>query len=303
MRPLLLLVAVVSLAPVAHAAGKAHLTFAPRAGQEITQRMTTHTLTRVVGEPGQRDVVQESVTKLRYERTKTGWRVVATPVSVRQVRDGVEVADALGRAILGHEVVYQLGPKAEVEDVLGYEAIVQAMKDSLPESMRAAYAAALDPAAMKARDRHDFEARVSEWADLDVVDGDEVSHEDAYPLPTGTLRFHARTRVGPIEARNGKTFVTIRTAWESDSTAVGDLLRRVADGITTAAGLDSLAVAGPRLTGWSERVVDAATLDTRSEHTTRVIHMQVSAPGRGEVNVVRTEERTYVFEGFEPRGR
>lgn len=285
------------------AAERATFTFAPRAGSEFLQRMSTHTLVRVPADGSRRETVQETVTHLHWERTGKGWRLVATPRSVRNLRDGLAVADPMSGVMLGRSIVYRLGPAAEVEAVEGMEALVAAMLDSLPPEARAAVSATLNPEAMKQREAHDIEARITEWVGAEVEDGTVLRYTDSVPLPTGALVSHVRTRVGPFRTEAGRPLATIRTASDTDSSAVQALFDAVIEGRFQRSGLDSLEFRTPRVVQVLERVVNTATLDIVSETSDRLMHMVVKLPDGTERQVVRTERRTWAYEAVTPRGR
>jgi hypothetical protein len=283
-------------ASTAAGAGLIKLTFAPDPKRDVLQHLTTRTITRVVGEPARREVLQKSVTRIRHERAGKGWRMLATAVSSRTSRDGLEVSDPMSQALIGRTIVYVLGPQAEVQSIEGFAEAIRAALDSLPPESRDAVAATLDIEALRRREARDFEARITEWAGVEAEPGTEVPYQDVAPLPSGALVMHARTRVGPVETADGRPRVTIRTAFDTDSLALLPLFRQVIAGGNPEAQLDSLPAESPRVIGFSVRVVDPTTLQILSEQSTRVMHMRIQAPGRGDAMVARSERREWRFE-------
>lgn len=292
-----------AIAASAPAAERVTFTFAPRAGSEFLQRMTTHTLVRIPADGSRRETVQESVTHLRWQRDGKGWRLIGTPRSVRLVRDGVETSDPTSGAMIGRSIVYRLGPAAEVEAVEGMEALVAAMLDSMPAEVRATAAASLDPEAMKARETHDFEARITEWAGADVEEGAVLRYSDAVTLPSGALVMHVRTLVGPVRSESDRRLATLHTVSDTDSSAVDALFASATEGRFQRSDLDSLEFREPRVVIVIERVLDTATLDIVSETSDRLMHLNVQLPDGSQTGAVRTERRTWVFEDVTPRKR
>lgn len=293
-------VALVLLAALSSVAQAAEVTFrfAPPDGLECDLRSDASAV-KDAGIPALRsEDVSRTLTHLRFEKTPDGYRLVATMKSAEITHNGQAVEDPTVKLMIGRPIALELGPDATVKDVKGYEKLWEDAQKTLSPDMQKGLASVLDPAALRERAISDWNGKIARFVGKNVTEGETWEGADELSLSTGMLRFTVLTRFSKIEERDGKTMVTVNFAYDEDAAAAAKVMGRVVDGllqVAPEAPPDPEKVADVEVQGGGERRLDARTMTVESEKTWRVIRAPMELPKRGEVVVVRTENREYTY--------
>lgn len=273
--------------------------FAPPPGTRGVQELTS-TRVQVFKGLGTRTEETVSRTDLVYEATDEGWLMRATPTLLRTTRDGREHANPIVDSMLGAELVYRIDLEGGVTGIEGYEEVIRKMLAGLPPEAAAGLAEMLTPESLEAKDMAEFSGRISDWAGLTFESGEIVELEVPFTLPDGTeLIYQTRTRIGPRVAHEGTDCVRVTTVYDSNESAMDNLMNRAMKGVVRGFLGDpeaiDLTIGGMSVRGSAERLIDPETMLIHAETAIQEMRFSMEVPGRGKVPSSRTETKVYKF--------
>jgi hypothetical protein len=282
------------LAATAGSSSAVEFHFAPADGLECDQRLSSTKTTTVQGHEDSRRVESgESVTHLRYEKVADGYKVRSHVQSAAVKRDGKTLEEPFTKAIIGRELVMDLGPNGELIRVEGYDKLIADMLAALPEDAREAAAKVMTTASLEERDRAEWNGRISEFVGKKAKEGETWDGESEFPMPSGPVKLKSTTRFAKIDESSGKPLVTIDFAFAADGPDVKAVVERTLKDVSSLTKGFEPKIGEATAQGGGQRVIDASTMTISRETVTRNISMPMDVPQVGKAVIVRTETREY----------
>ena len=281
-------------AVVTAAAQEAQFVFAPTDGVEFKERVKS----TVIQEVGAHriETVNEGVTAVKITKLPGGFRLTATPISIKATRNGQEVESPVTKFMIGHTVVYEIAADGTLENISGFEELIEKMKQGMPAEMQRALLPLLNLETMMNREAAEYQGRYGTFVGKKVKVGDSWVSTDEFPLPTGPVKFNSITTFPAIKQDGDKLLVTVRFQYDTDSEAVKSLMNQAGKAIGDAVTTPVPKVEKATIKGAGERILDAKTMLIQSEQVKRVITAPVEMPDGTKQIQIRTETKEYSFE-------
>ncbi len=245
---------------------------------------------------------EESETRARVTTRKTpaGYVMSSKLLSMTVTRDGKPAPFPIGEILTGLEVTYRLDPEGQLLDIEGFEPVLERVRSQFPPAVAQAMAPLLNAEVLMNRERAEWEARVGRFAGKSAEIGDAWMGSEDFELPTGgKVTFHSAVIFEELVDCGGKQCVRLKFLYNSDASALGELIGKVAQDTAQAASRNAPVITLPspiEVTGEGERVVDPDTMDLQWEKTFRTIRMQADVPGQGRTPMTMRETREYTLE-------
>jgi hypothetical protein len=242
-----------------------------------------------------------SETRVTCKKIEDGWDIVSQPISRIIMKNGKEVKNPLLNLLSGFKITYRLDADGDIEDVLGYEKVEEAVKSHYPEKVVEGMSPALDIDALKRREISEWNGRIGNYLNKEFSIGDVWEFETSYVLPNGVkLTYRVKTRFKELVQHKNKKCILIEQTYDSTGRGVGDLVNDVAE--PASIGEDSrnsvslkAGKAGSSIKGKVTRLIDPSTMNIYMEKAERTIIMEMDMPGVGKIPVKITETRSYDY--------
>lgn len=261
---------------------------------ECDQNLKSTKTTMVQGHDDSRRVESgESSTHLKYEKTATGYKVHSSVKSAEMKRDGKTLEEPFTKAIIGRELVLDLGPNGEIRDVTGYDKLIEDMLAALPAETREAASKIMNADSLKERDKAEWNGRITEFVGKQAKEGETWEGQSEFPMQTGSVKLQSTTRFTKIDESKGKPIVTIEFAFAMDGADAKAVIEKTLKDISSLTKGFDPKVGEADVQGGGERTIDASTMTISHETVTRNIAMPMELPQVGKAVVLRTETREF----------
>lgn len=271
--------------------------FDPTRGQdrvEITQRLHL-TRTREVGELGRQSDEATAEARIVVLRTPQGYTMTVTPLSTKVTRDGQEVTGPLA-TLQSLEVVYRLDREGKLVEVEGLGKAVGRVLAALPPERARAIAELVDPEALAAREKAEWDSRYGDLLGKTVRVGDVWRDRASYEVPGGpTIAYAVKTSVPRALPCAAGTCLAIETTSWSDAPAAGRRTARTAGAPEVAEAAAETPQDEATIEGRAGRIIDPTTMRLFREQLERTIVATVDLPGHGPTRVRTFETRSISY--------
>lgn len=274
--------------------------FAPPDGATYIETLTT-TKTRQRADGTTREDVIQGTVRVEIHTTEDGYRLEARTLSAGGSQDGEVVETPIFDALEQLHLTYHLTPDGRLRSLSGFEELPRRLAETLPPEMMKVLSRVLDPQVMAARERAEWEGRVTRLAGRVARPGEVWSGSAEFDLPGGgqITTFVATKLEGLVPCVEGgeRRCALLRFSYDSDPARVGELVEEVAAGLArelgaAAAGIE---VESVQLTGEGRRAVDPTTLLPYGESSQRAITVRIVTPDGLRRDIVQRETREYTF--------
>lgn len=272
--------------------------FKPPDGTTYVETVKTTKVSHLGAEATRTDT-SEVKAKTVITKTAGGYRAASTALSVSATRNGRPFADPLITSIKGLTIVHELDEHGQSLAIRGYDEFLKRMREQLDPAVIQAVSAVLNEEAMNNKTQAEWRGRVASFVGRAVRVGDAWEGVDEYSLPSGEkVVFYSITKVAERVKHAGRDCVKIEFHYDTDAEALGEFTGKILKDVRAVAGASGpeLTVAGTKLTGGGQRVVDPATMLIYGETWTRTVEMPMNVSGRGIVTVKAQETREYSYD-------
>jgi len=191
--------------------------FSPGEKISFTQKLTS-IKNRDMGKKQNQIDETVSLTKISILKTKTGWDVLAEPVSISMKRNGEIVNNPIVNLLSSAIVTYKLDTTGNIIDVIGYEDFIDGISKQVPPQVFQQLAPVLNLEALKSKEIAEWSGRIGNYLGAVVKLGDTFSENIPYQLPDGsTIKYDIHTKIAALEPCAGKEKQCIRIAQTYDS--------------------------------------------------------------------------------------
>ena len=214
---------------VAQGTEKFMFTFDPGEQKSYLQKLT-HTKEQRLPFGRSRTDVTQSETRISITRTPTGWDLVARPLSVEMTRDGQRVDNPMLKLMTGIETVCRIDPDGNLLTIEGYEQFLSDMETQMEPAVFQALASVLTVDAMEARDRAEWDGRISGYLGAEVSVGDTFESESTFQLPDqSVITYQTITTIAGFEPCPAGRCVRIEQTYDSQSENLAKFASEVAN--------------------------------------------------------------------------
>jgi len=248
---------------------------------------------------GTTEDVTDAVVRHRFVRTPAGWRVTSQTLSAEVVRNGTPVTDPVTAALVGRELVYEVGEDGALRAVRGLEDLGEAAARFATPDLRDVLRRMLDPTILAERERTEWQRRIGDLVGRRVRVGEIWEGQAEIGSQSGSMPVVTLTRFSHIAPRDGRILVRLDFAYAGDRETARRRLEetdRVGAGrkppVAVRPGQDSR----PVVIGGGSRVIEASTMTVLSEQLRQVTVASTELAGMGRVRLERTDVREAVFD-------
>lgn len=273
-------------------------TFAPPLGTKLieTRLVTRDKVFEGLGKQSDRS---ETRTSIAIDTSESGYVITAKPIDAKMTRNGKPHDDLLSKMMVGAVVTYHIDHAGRLTKMEGIEDLLERIESSLPAETAAALKSVVNEEAMLARETAEWNGRIGDFVGATVEIGDVYVGLSPFSLPNGeTITFFTKTTFPSFEPCPAGTCIWVRTEYDSDSQALGELAAETVAKLIKQAGGDlDLETSGEStISGTAARLMDPATMNIHAETRSRTMKMTIEIPGKGLVPITMTEVRDYSFE-------
>jgi hypothetical protein len=307
MKKLLLIIAIYLVSPQALLAQGAMaqpteefvFRFQPPDGTNVRQTYKSERLRTVEGHPAMIDEV-EGVAEGKFRHVADGFEYSHKTISYTMRRNGAAYNDPISGLLSKFQITYVISKAGELTDIRGFGEVEKLVKTTMPAQMAAALAPILNEASLVAKEKADWNARYSDFANATFKIGDVIDVQVPQSLPNGeTINYTIRTSFPGWEPCPAGICIRLNQIYESDATELAKLVEGVLGSVASAVSAPQIALKvekeATRITGSLTRLVDPKTMLIYSEQMKRTISMRVQVPGQGMLPTVLKESRTYTL--------
>ena len=272
--------------------------FAPPDGTNYVQTLVTVRERDLEGMQKQVDR-SEAQTAFSIKHDGAGYRIAATPMSLRLTRNDQVVQDPVSSLLQGMVVTYVIDRDGHLKELRGYETLAEKMQATLPPEIAKALAPLLNEKTLVARETAEYNGRIGDFAGKEFTVGESTDSEVLYGLPNGkSLKYYMRTTVKGLEACPPGRCARIEVSYNSDASALGKSVVDATAGLVKAAPGGDAALptsVSSKVSGSASRLIDPNTMLLYGEKLSRSVSMLLDVPGKGEVPSHLSETREYTF--------
>lgn len=254
-----------------------------------------------MGEHGKQ--IDESIitSKITITRTKSGWDVLAEPLSVSLKRNGEAIDDRFIKLISSAVVTSKLDAQGNIVDVEGYQAFVEGLSKQMPEPFSQRLSSVLNVEMMKAKEIASWKGRIGDFVGAEVEVGDSFVGSEPFELPNGvTINFNVKTNISAIEPCGQHECVRIEQVYDSRTNNVAkvasNIVSNVLRGDSPETSKENTENGSATIHGMVQRIIDPHTMLIYAEESTRTVNMMVDIPGVNSVPMSMTETRVYEYQ-------
>lgn len=280
------------------------------AAQEFTFRFNppdgisfveTSKLTRITdtGTLGKRTDVSETETRVTIRRTPTGYTVTHGPISAVMTRDGKKIENPVAALLLETEFSYELDSEGYIQDIRGFDVMIEKMKRVFPPAVFNALAPILNEEALVNKEVAEWNGQIGGLIGRTARLGEAWTSSDDYALPSGeVIRFYTVNRFAEWVKHGARDYVRMVFYYDSDPEGLRGFLDETVGEMMEAAGVtgEKPQFSGVKLVGEGERLIDPATMLMHSETVSRTITFESDTPGLGRTTTVVFETREITFD-------
>ena len=273
--------------------------FQPPDGTRVRQQYKLERARTIEGQLPTKDEA-ETHTEGTFKRVGEGFEYSAKTSSSTLRRNGTPINDPILGLLSKVQVTYVISRGGEATDVRGFAEVEQLVKTTMPAQMAAALAPVLNEASLVAREKAEWNARYSDFADGTFKLGEVIDVQAPQRLPNGeTINYTIRTSFPSWEPCPAGSCIRLRQVYESDAAELAKLVEGVIGSVASAASVPQTAPklesGATRITGSLSRLIDPKTMLIYSEQVRRTISMRIQVPGQGLLPTVQEESRTYTY--------
>ena len=273
--------------------------FQPPDGTRVRQQYKLERARTIEGQLPTKDEA-ETHTEGTFKRVGEGFEYSAKTSSSTLRRNGTPINDPILGLLSKVQVTYVISRGGEATDVRGFAEVEQLVKTTMPAQMAAALAPVLNEASLVAREKAEWNARYSDFADGTFKLGEVIDVQAPQRLPNGeTINYTIRTSFPSWEPCPAGSCIRLRQVYESDAAELAKLVEGVIGSVASAASVPQTAPklesGATRITGSLSRLIDPKTMLIYSEEVRRTISMRIQVPGHGLLPTVQEESRTYTY--------
>ncbi len=271
-------------------------TFAPPDGTVYLQTVETTRRKQFEGLGSQTDETR-SVAEVTVHAVESGYEIVSKTVSARSTRDGAPLPDPISDILKQAVIRYRVDHHGVVSSIEGFGGLVDRLVGQVPAEVAQALAAALGEEALVARATAEWNGRITDFAGTEAEVGKVFEAQVPFALPNGSeVVYDLRTWVSGLEPCEQSRCARIELRYDSDASALSDLLESTGKALSGLADGFELSASGSRIVGGGWRLMDPSTMLIYHEDLHRTISMEVEIPGYGKVPSRLEEERVYSFD-------
>ncbi len=254
-----------------------------------------HTQIAELGARGKRERVRKSETKVTSQKTKDGYSIVFTPVSLMSTVNGKPYNDPIIAILKDVTVTYQLDENGQLVDVHGYGEMIEVFKATLGRKLPPAIEKLLSEETFVNKAAQEWGARIGSYVGMDAEIGDVWAGIEETPLPTGgTMAFYMVTKLAELVKCGAADCVRIEFSFASNDQELKDLMGDLWSEVAEMGKLKEIPnVSNASVAGRGERIIDPATMMIYSETIERTIDMTVKLQGQEAVEITSVERREY----------
>lgn len=273
--------------------------FQPPDGVTVRQTYRLERTRTIEGQPPTRDEA-ETITEATFSRVGDGFEYSPKTKSSTFRRNGTPINDPILALLSGVQVTYVISRGGEAIDVRGFGEVEHLLKSTMPPQVAAALAPVLNEASLVAKEKAEWNARYSDFAEGTFKVGEVFDVQAPQRLPNGeTINYTIRTSFPNWEPCPAGTCIRLTQIYESDAAELAKLVDGVVGRVISAASAPQmgpkLEVGATRITGSLSRLIDPRTMLIYSEQVRRIVSMRIQVPGQGLLPSVQEEFRTYTY--------
>ncbi len=237
---------------------------------------------------------------VNIKKSDAGWSEFHDVSDLTLFRNGRKVANPLINATLRRSLEYRIDQEGKITDVVGFEGVLNELRDQIPEQVLSKIARAVSAERLKAKEMTEWNGRFGGLAGKTVEIGSEETKISPFQLPTGdTVEFETVTRFMGWEKCGEKNCFRIEQEYSGDLEAAAESImekaHKMTEGLREGSGQDEPEEVEAMIEGKTEILLDPATLLPYQEVQNRFIRMVANIPGQGIVPVEQTARKTLKY--------
>lgn len=274
-----------------------NFTFNPPPDLSYRQLMSsTKKLSYETGQ-SQTDVSQAEIS-IDVQKTKTGYNMTATPVSMTMFRNDQPIENPLFSILSDLVVHYDIDSNGKLLGVSGYDEFLEAARNSMPPEIINTIQSVFNKQSMTAKEMSEWNGRIGNFVGEKISLGDKWIDTTDFLLPDGdSLLFYTVTKFEELVDCNGQDCLKITFHYHSKPDSlekkfgmeIADIIKEDTD--TTVTG----EITYPELYGEGYRIINPATMLIYDEYTNRTIRMVVLTQAMEPMIVTIYEEKKYDY--------
>ncbi|OZG72556.1 hypothetical protein BTA51_15685 [Hahella sp. CCB-MM4] len=234
------------------------------------------------------------------KKNEAGWSEFHDVSDLSLFRNGRKVGNPLISATLKRSLEYRINQDGKIQDVVGFEGVLDELKDKIPEQVLEKIARAVSAERLKAKEMTEWNGRFGGLAGKTVEIGSEETKVSPFQLPTGdTVEFETVTRYLGWEKCGDKDCFRIEQEYSGDLEAAAETIlekaHKMTQGLRENSDTDMPEDVEAMIEGKTEILLDPATLLPYREVQNRFIRMVANIPGQGIVPVEQTARKTLQY--------
>ncbi|WP_020407713.1 hypothetical protein [Hahella ganghwensis] len=255
--------------------------------------------------PGQSRSLTEEMRlrkSINVDKTASGWSEHHEVTDLNLFRNGQKVANPLISATLRRSLEYKINGEGKIQDVVGYEGIIDELRGQIPDNVLNKISRAITPERLKSKEMTEWNGRFGGLAGKTIKIGSEESKVSPFQLPTGdVVEFETTTRFVGWEDCDGKACFRIEQEYSGDLEAAAEAIMEKAHKMTEGLRDDEdngAEEVEAMIEGKTEILLDPETLLPYWEEQNRFVRMVANIRGQGVVPVEQTSRKTmkYLYE-------
>ncbi|WP_428505102.1 hypothetical protein [Roseateles sp.] len=273
--------------------------FQPPNGISVRQTYKMEKTRKTEGQPLVKDEA-ETQTEGTFRRVGDSFEYCPKIKSSTLRRNGTEINDPIIDLLSKVQITYVISKGGEATEIRGFSEVKQSVRSTMPAQVAAALAPFLNEASLVAREKAEWNARYSEYADGKFRIGEVIDVQAPQRLANGeTINYTIRTSFPGWEPCPAGSCIRLKQIYESDAAELAKLVEGVLGSVASAASAPQMAPklegGATRITGSLSRLIDPKTMLIYFEQVKRTISMRVQVPGQRPLPTVQEESRTYTY--------